>query len=133
LDSVVKGSTDHNGFEAFKAGWMATFEMDEWSLERLGLSCAWFANVAFGIALLAIVFGFRRYAVLVAACACLMSMSVLPHWWPELLKHAGYWFWWGSMIAAVFSAVFILPRPRNPFVDDFGPLKNSGPSNPTLP
>jgi hypothetical protein len=129
----VAGSS-YPGYEAFEAAFRVTFLITEEELtsdekkdllgsaEWLEIGAAWFANPAFWLALICIAAGWRECAVVIAGLAVLLSMSVLLHWWQNLPRLPGYWFWWGSFVAALLGAMFVLPRRAPAYAVDFAPM-----------
>jgi hypothetical protein len=93
---------------------------------------AWLANPAIWTAVVALALGRRQLAVAAAGVGSVLAMSVLPMWWRYLLDFPAYWLWWASAIAALLTALFVLPRPVAPFAEDFGPLPER-PAQPLTP
>lgn len=119
------------GYDAFELGFRALTVLDpDWDLVRVGLAVAWLANPALWTAFVCLLIGRRRTAIVSAVIACGLSVCVLPSWWDEVSQCPGYWAWWGSSVAALLAALFLLPRPRPAFADDFGPLPGSPPAPP---
>ena len=111
------------GYVAFEAGMEAIDRHDlGWHRKRVELIAAWLANPAIWIALVCLAYGRRRAALLAAGAGSVLAMSVLPTWLRFLIDYPGYWFWWGSAVAAVLTALFVLPPPAAQFAEDFGPL-----------
>lgn len=126
-----KSTMTFPGYDAFVIGFRAlTLAEWDWDLVRFGLAVAWMANPALWAALVCVLISRPRPAIISAGIACGLSACVLPSWWEEVSQYPGYWAWWGSSVAALLAALFLLPRPRPRFADDFGPLPGSPPAPP---
>ena len=124
---ILMGQRDgYEGHEAYRAAYEATFDLNSqeegWDAVRLSLAVAWFANPVLWVAFGTLVFGFRRAAVVVAGLACLMCMTVLPHWGLMVMKYPAYWLWWSSAASAVLVALFFQRRRPLPDADDYRPM-----------
>jgi hypothetical protein len=92
---------------------------------------AWLANPSIWLAVGCLAIGWRRMAIVTASIGGLLCLCVLPIWWVLVFEYPAYWFWWGSAVAALLSRLFLLPRPPQPFVEDYRPM--SGPPQTPVP
>jgi len=112
-----------SGADAFGVGFRATFLFEEeWPLYRIELAVAWMANPAIWLAIGSVALGFRRIAMVAAGIGCALCLSVLPRWGGELVQYPAYWCWWGSSVTALLVALFLFPRPRQSYAEDFEPM-----------
>jgi hypothetical protein len=121
------------GYEVFKICFGLVCKLDCWSTDRAPLVLAWIANPAMWGVVAFLAARLRSLALVFAATACGLALCILPFEAASFIGYPGYWFWLGSMIAAMLAALFLLPRPRNEFVDDYGTMKDSVPFTPVLP
>src|SRR6476661_7322748 len=78
---LVGSNTKHSGAEAFLVGISAAFALEqEWSLERVGLAAAWWANPAIWLAIGSLAFGWRQLSIVAAGIGCVLCLLVLPRW-----------------------------------------------------
>ena len=118
-------TTTHNGWEAFEVGYGAIIDLEEWFPGRVLLIAGWLANPAIWTAIVCLALGWRRMAAVTASVGCLLTLCVLPDWWQLVVDHPAYWFWWGSSVAALLCALFLLPRTPQPFVEDYRPMSRA--------
>jgi hypothetical protein len=109
------------GHEAFEGCLRCFYLVGAWDLARVIYASAWMANPALWCALVFLAIGWRRMAMICALVACALALGVLYEgtWFIDC---PGYWFWLGSMVAAVLSGCFLLKRTPPAYADDYGRL-----------
>jgi hypothetical protein len=117
------------GYEVFLTSFRAFYADDGWEWERIALVAAWMANPAIWCAFVCLVVGWRYAASILAGTSCILGMCALPEHGPWIIGLPGYWFWWGSFVAAFLGALFVLPRRSLAYAEDFAPM-NEAPNIP---
>jgi hypothetical protein len=120
---LVRSNALYYGHEAFVVGFRAILLfVEEGPHEEWGIALSWFANPAMCLALGFLIAERRRATIIAAGVACALSLLVLPRWGAEVIEYAAYWCWWGSSVTALLGALFLLPRQRPAYAEDFESL-----------